>query len=79
MIYLYVKPKVKKNHTTAVTIVIIKLALGDYIKTAIKLLGKILSPSTGFSPNLNSPYMVGAISIKESRWNIFGKIGNTGV
>ena len=48
------------------------------MKTATKLLGEILFPSTGFPPNLNSPYMVWATCIKESRWNIFGKTGNTG-
>ena len=39
-----------------------KLALGDYMKIAIKLLGEVLPPLIGFSPNLNSPYIVEATS-----------------
>ena len=35
MIYLYIKPEVKKNYTTTVMQLYMKLVLGDYMKIAI--------------------------------------------
>ena len=66
MIYLHIKPTVKK---------IIQQLL---MKIAIKLLKEILPPATAFPPNLDSPYMVWATSKMNVvgtfmiRWGIHG-------
>ena len=70
MIYLYIKPKVKKNHTTAVTPVI--------NEDCCKIVERDSPTSYRVSPKPKQSIHGAGNKQDECSWNIYDKMGNTG-